>query len=234
MTATQARIPKSLTHSIDWTHASHCIRELGDRVIVEMLPIDAPTRLAIPDSLREHFRSHVGVILRSPGYSYTTKGVTFDAPDPGTMVLVHPDDGVHISGAEMGEYVPGGEIRVYGAFAEYVGNAQSVEWWHSILATIDEDMTIRACGDKTLFRKDKASGKTGTGIYLPDGHHERSEMATIISRGPLAHPDAKTGDRVSYNPHYVGQDGVDLGTGVMDFDYFIASDLVINFILERG
>ena len=229
---TKIRLPQRLEHEIDWRKASQCIDHVGDRIIVEMLPEDRPTTILIPDSLREFLRSHDGVVLSSPANPYELKGVSFDAPSPGDLVIVHPQDGVKIINAEMGDYTPANEIRIYGAFAEYVGQPIAINWWDSILASIDKDKNMRAYGDKTIFRKDSANSKTSTGIHLPDGHHERNEMAVIVSRGPLAHPDAKEGDRVSYNPHYVEQNGVDLGTGVNDFDYFIAGDLAINYVVR--
>ena len=198
-----------------------------------MLQEDAPVALAIPDNLRDFFRSQVGVVISTPDHSYRIKGVEFDPPLIGEMVIAHPADGVHINGADMGAYCPCGQVRVFGAFAEYVGQPEPVEWWQSILASIQPDMSYRAYGDRIIFRKDKASGMTAYGIFLPDGHHERSEMAVVVSRGPLVSPDVREGNRVSYNPHYVEQNGVDLGTGLADFDFFIAGELAINYVVAQ-
>lgn len=229
----KVRLPKDISHNIDIKAASEAIAVVGNRVVVEMLPVDKPTTLLLPDNLINFWRGCVGVVIQSPNFVVKAKGKLIEPPMVGDLVIVHPQDGVHIDNAEMGKYKTSNQIRVYGAYAEYVGEPIACDWWESIMASIDTNMNLRAYGNKSIFKKDKSVGVSDHGIFLPDGHHQRNEMAIIVSRGPLADPDAKVGDRVSYNPHYIERDGVDLGTGVSNFDYFIASDLAINYVVTE-
>jgi co-chaperonin GroES (HSP10) len=227
-------VPNAIAHSIDWQTANKSIRCIGQRVVVQMLPVVCPSNLLVPDSIKQFLSYQAGVVLWSPDEPVRVRGQYVYAPKPGTIVAVHPQDGVHIINAEMGCYTPETQIRVYGAYAEYVGQPMLCDWWESILAEgqiqENKDMEWKAFGDKIIFQKDKSVDKTAGGVYLPDGHHIRNEMAKVMSVGSLVDPEVRVGDRVSYNPHYVEQNGVEIGNGVIDFDYFIANELAINYV----
>jgi co-chaperonin GroES (HSP10) len=197
------------------------------RIVVEMIPFRNPSSLVLSSGLAWSLEPSVGIVLAS----------TADGCKPGEMVLFRPDDGIRVTGAEMGSYEPQNDILVYGAYATTPGFPLGQEknaWYKSVLAEltmVDNIYQVKAKGNNFVAKKDQASGKSEGGILLPDGHHERSEMATVTSVGPLCDPELKPGMRVSYNPHYVEQNGVEVG-GYLDFDYFIADELAINWVIE--
>jgi co-chaperonin GroES (HSP10) len=192
-----------------------------------MIPYRNPSSLVMSSGLAWSLEPSVGIVLAS----------TADGCEPGEMVLFRPDDGIRVTGADMGSYQPEGDILIYGAYATAPGFPMGHEndaWFKSVLAEltmVDNIYQVRAKGNNWVGKKDKASDRSEGGILLPDGHHERSEMATVTSVGPMCDPTLKVGMRVSYNPHYVEQNGVEVG-GYLDFDYLIADELAINWVNE--
>ena len=236
-------LPKSIDHAIDWQKASKCVRaikstritvdvdgagiESASRIVVEMIPYRNPSSLCLSSGLAWSLEPSVGVVIAS----------TAEGCRPGETVLFRPDDGVRVAGADMGEYQPQSDVLVYGAYAVAPGFPMGQvkdAWYKSVLAEltmVDNIYKVKAKGNNWVGQKDKASDKSEGGILLPDGHHERSEMATVVSVGPLCDPELRPGMRVSYNPHYVEQNGVEVG-GYLDFDYLIADELAINWVIE--
>jgi co-chaperonin GroES (HSP10) len=247
---TVCRIPACLDHSIDWRNAARSIRALSGsrletggwrRIIVEMLPEDRPTRILVPDNLRDFFRSCVGVVIAStdPDPKRRVRSDYREPPVIGTLVVTRPDDGVHIRGAELGDYTTENEVRVFGAYhpqqgvlAQAMIPPEPMPWYNSILCQIDDNMQYQAFGNNFVFKKDPSPEKTDGGIYLPDIARQRSEMATVVSVGPLCSPDLQPGQRISYNPFYVGQNGVDMGKG-FDMEYGIADELAVNWVVQE-
>ena len=167
-------------------------------------------------------------------------------PEPGTLVMVDPKHGTWLKGCDMGTYKPKGEVRIFGVYGEFKGNPLTIAWWESVLCGYDgltpEDYAneagmnkMRAYGTKILLRRDKSQERTAGGVFLPDGHHERSGLATVVSVGPYE-PDVNVGMRVCYDPYHLEQTGVAIASGTdettkIDWELVICSREAINYCL---
>jgi co-chaperonin GroES (HSP10) len=183
---------------VDWRAASRHLRPLSGRVAVEMLlPEDRFGLILLPDSVAGNLRPDVGVVV----------GAGRDVPlEPGDLVIVRPYDGVWRVGFEAGEYRAKSELRTYGVFVPRgaLGEAQLVEWWDSVVARLDDAMTIRPLGKNTLIRRDPEVTQEGS-ILLATNSGYRTNIGTVVACGPLC--EIAVGNRVLYHPE-----------GALDFD----------------
>lgn len=220
------RIPKELkVPDVEWEKLN--IKLPRHRVIVEMLETpESRNGILLTDLSRKVLRPHMGVVLASDRSDDYYQGVTYKAPQKGTLVICRPKDGTWITDADMG-YKPKGEVRSYGVYGEFPGNPQSMYWWDSIIAEYNEGM-VRPYGDKIVFKVDEGKDREGSIILL---NKKSTAMATAVAVGPFER-DVKVGDRVCFDPYHIEQVGV-LVDDVVDSSLCIGSALSIVYVLEN-
>jgi chaperonin GroES len=59
---------------------------------------------------------------------------------------------------------------------------------------------IKPLGERLVARREEAATKTASGLYLPDGAKEKSQIAKVVAVGSAV-KSVKVGDRVVYKEY---------------------------------
>ena len=65
-------------------------------------------------------------------------------------------------------------------------------------------MKIKPLSDRILVKNDAAETKTASGLYIPEGAHEKTQTATVVEVGPGTEEEkitVKIGDRIMYDKY---------------------------------
>jgi co-chaperonin GroES (HSP10) len=180
--------------------AARNLRVLGSMVAVEMFP--QPEKVSdffIPESLLERSHPHIGVVVAHGPEELKDRGQKVPFPPIGSVVLVHPEDGNGFSPIDGPGYSTANEVRVYGTYHLFPGEAQDVPWWDSILAEVQGGV-LKATYDTVILKPDKAEEVTKSGLYIPEVAQVKTALATVVSVGGKAAQDGlNEGDRVLYD-----------------------------------
>lgn len=205
---------------IPWKEIAGKIRAPRGKVVVAMHPMpDRIGDILIPE--KTGMKADVGTVVASPGYTQKIKGQLIDFPDPGTVVIVHPEDGSVVE-------FEGHTLKSIGAFlgeAEWTPTAY--DWFLSIVASI-EDMKVTAYGENIIVQLDEKPKSMG-GILLPDSAQRWNADATVASVGPL-HQDCQPGDRVSVDMNLVTDSCLEFTLGAGYERMHVVYPEVISFV----
>lgn len=185
-------------HDVDLEGAAKTFVPFPGGVIVEMHPICDVTQggVYIPDRSAKYFRPQVGTVMAcTPPH----RGVMDIVP--GDVVIVHPEDGKHVSGFRSRYYNPKEQIRLYRSTSPYHGKALIMPWNESILGKVVMDSSIvqlKATGDNVLLKLSEVEESSSGGIVLPQNHQQRPHIAEVISAGALCF-NVYVGQKVFYN-----------------------------------
>lgn len=231
-----------LTHDVDWQTANQAIRAGKTKVVVEM--VRSPREIGgirIPEGIRAAMRGDVGVVLSVPKRTRKFRGMEIEYPKPGTLVCVWPEDGTWIEGADMGDYEPAEQVRVYGVWCEVPGSPHAYEWWQSIVCEVrmsevgnrESEIELVARVDKLVVKLDSREEKTESGLYLSDDAQVRNGMGTVLSVGE-AITDCKVGDRVCLDMNAVKSHGLRVDLSEFHKDVAVCDDRAILYVLQQA
>lgn len=177
--------------------------------------------ILLPDKVKSKSRPTVGIVLWCDDtlarYSMSASGKKrfrwrgAIGLAPGNVVIVNPKDGKRIEGFEMDpirhRWPVEREVRLYGRAAHKVGLLETVPLDESVLAIIRGGM-ISPLGTRLLVRLSERKDHTDSGIFLPDHHHDREDIATVVEVGPECE-EVKAGDRVIFERRGLTEIGIE-------------------------
>lgn len=211
----------SVDYEIDWRYLASRIRASKGKVVVAMHPNpESIGGILIPES-QQQIQAAVGTIVAVPPESFLIQGKRIDYPEPGTVVLVHPEDGSRIE-------FEGQVLKSIGAFLapeEWV--PQSCDWFESIVAELKDDM-VKAYGDKIIVQLDPKRESQG-GILIPDSAQTWQADGTVVSVGPL-HEDCAAEDRVCVDMNLLTSAGLEFTLGKGYERMFVVPPEAISFV----
>ena len=186
--------------SPDLAEVGRSYRARPGKVVVQLAEVKAEKRgLIIPDRTAKRFNANVGVVLAAhPKIRKWQHGLPiYEASElaPGDVVLVHPKDGKTVLGMKFGSYECETDVVFLGCFVQAGGKVLEMPWGESIMAKVVNQRLIATQSNVVLKLSERQ--KERNGLYLPDSMTFRTDVAEVVSVGPLVH-DVIVGEMVLY------------------------------------